>query len=329
VTTNLTFDTIVKRPVWNSKNVVVAWYETDLDRARRHTHVPQYALAPFGTITLYANRVECKMPGRAPERALLVKRSSVSLCMSRKSRRRLMNAFNAWSIPEGYKRYHITLTYPAVFPLDWRRWKLDLKEFKRKLLALMPEAQGYWRLEFQKRGAPHFHLLIVAPKGMVTNKALKKYVTRTWAKIAHSDDIHEGKCATRVDVLHTETMLTKYLTKYAAKPGINPVTLDGEYLDDGSIPNATSGRHWGRVGKPNEAPYAAVSAHIGYMSEFRHIISKVLINMGQDYGIALDERSIRQSWQVYGIKALAILYCWDALPLSDDWVQVITPYSPI
>ena len=49
-----------------------------------------------GTFRLYENRVEMKVCGYPPVKALLVKRGMVSFNFSRKSRRRMMSAFHSW-----------------------------------------------------------------------------------------------------------------------------------------------------------------------------------------------------------------------------------------
>ena len=63
----------------------------------------------------------------------------------------------------------LTLTYPDQWP-SARQAKAHLKTFCQRLervfeLAGRPLAL-VWRLEFQKRGAPHFHLLLFAPQGL-------------------------------------------------------------------------------------------------------------------------------------------------------------------
>jgi hypothetical protein len=54
----------------------------------------------------------------------------------------------------------MTLTYPREWSPDCRRWKSDLDNFLYRLERRYPGVAAVWRLEFQKRGAPHFHLLV-------------------------------------------------------------------------------------------------------------------------------------------------------------------------
>lgn len=53
----------------------------------------------------------------------------------------------------------ITLTYGAEYPESWEKWKANLKEWRRRTERLYGDLRCIWRIELQKRGAPHFHLL--------------------------------------------------------------------------------------------------------------------------------------------------------------------------
>ena len=74
------------------------------------------------------------------------------------SRRRLFRVASAvdWSV-YGQSLF-VTLTYPGDFPLDGRRVKRDLAVFRRAWARRFGVARGMWKLEFQRRGAPHLHL---------------------------------------------------------------------------------------------------------------------------------------------------------------------------
>lgn len=52
----------------------------------------------------------------------------------------------------------ITLTYPE-YPTDGRVFKAHLKAFREVWTRAYGRSRVIWKLEFQKRGAPHYHLL--------------------------------------------------------------------------------------------------------------------------------------------------------------------------
>jgi hypothetical protein len=58
------------------------------------------------------------------------------------------------------KPLFITLTYPRDYPASARVYKAHLKEFLRRFNRRYPHTPIIWRLEYQERGAPHYHLMV-------------------------------------------------------------------------------------------------------------------------------------------------------------------------
>lgn len=77
---------------------------------------------------------------------------------SKHSRRRLLRLIGTIDQTKSLPLF-ITLTYPATYPTA-RKSKEHLKEFIRRLKVFYPKMSGIWKLEAQKRGAPHYHLLV-------------------------------------------------------------------------------------------------------------------------------------------------------------------------
>lgn len=67
-------------------------------------------------------------------------------------------AFTALNTPSNFTSM-ITLTYPAQYPSDGREVKKDLNKFMTYMRRKIGTFEYLWFLEFQKRGAPHFHIL--------------------------------------------------------------------------------------------------------------------------------------------------------------------------
>lgn len=94
----------------------------------------------------------------------------------------------------------VTLTYPGdwlVVAPNGRTVKEHLDEFRRR----WRRAWGYdldavWKLEFQARGAPHFHLLVVPPHGTAHSRtdaagaglAFRPWLSAVWADIVDHPD---------------------------------------------------------------------------------------------------------------------------------------------
>jgi hypothetical protein len=69
----------------------------------------------------------------------------------------------------------------------------------------------FWFLEFQERGAPHYHLF-------TTNYFPKEFVSRRWYEIVNSEDSRHLAAGTRCEKLERgRSGLISYATKYACK----------------------------------------------------------------------------------------------------------------
>lgn len=109
-----------------------------------------------------------------------------------------------------------TLTYPSGYPTDGEECKRHLKNFIARLRRYCGRDGNstfsfFWFLEFQKRGAPHFH-------GFCTHPADYKMVAQWWYEVVGSDDRRHLHAGTRVERLRSGRFGTvSYATKYAAK----------------------------------------------------------------------------------------------------------------
>jgi hypothetical protein len=117
----------------------------------------------------------------------------------------------------------VTLTLPHV-ETDGALFKEKLDRFLVAVMKNAPEhASVTWFLEFQRRGAPHVHML--------TNFKIKKdWVSAAWARLwkdrlvairgaeaAETISAVMEKVSTRVEWLRSAAVMKKYATKYSAK----------------------------------------------------------------------------------------------------------------
>lgn len=123
----------------------------------------------------------------------------------------------------------LTLTYPGEFPCDGRLVKKHLELIRKWLLYRGVGA--FWFLEFQKRGAPHFHLF--------TNGTVdKKDLANAWFKIVDSGDEKHLYAGTCVEAIRKPHAIATYAAKYAAKADQKLVPPEYESV----------GRFWGNFG---------------------------------------------------------------------------------
>lgn len=107
----------------------------------------------------------------------------------------------------------VTLTYPAVWPGNPKIWKLQLKKFLKRLAYNYPGACGIWKLEPQRRGAPHFHLFVWG----VSYEKLRAYCDLAWYEVVGSNDIKHLKAGVRVEKLRSWKGARSYASKYFGK----------------------------------------------------------------------------------------------------------------
>lgn len=145
----------------------------------------------------------------------------------------------------------VTLTYPGG---DWARWAPDgatvkrhLRAFRSALERKLGPCPGGWKMEFQRRGAPHFHLYLVVPRG----GEFACWVSETWARIVGASGqagVDHVKAGTNVDYGFANRCtdpkrLAAYFSKHnAAGQGVKDYQHDVpvEWLGQESV-----GRFWG------------------------------------------------------------------------------------
>ena len=154
------------------------------------------------------------------------------------SRQRLISACRNREDFNGF----ITLTYPdekyaetatgGNFMASGRLVKEHLRRFRQFLTRR--GIGGIWFLEFQKRGAPHFHLVTTAALSPDQEKRAKKY----WAKLVGSDCPHHAEMGVNAQVMRKAHAAGAYAAKYSAKDEQKQVP---EHYQD-------VGRFWGMFG---------------------------------------------------------------------------------
>jgi hypothetical protein len=110
---------------------------------------------------------------------------------SRASRLRMKKRLSKLKL-EGKYCFFITLSYPGVYVDDIQVSKRDLQVFKKAFYRAFPDfVGGFWRLELQKRGAPHFHMLLISDRP-VSQKKLVAFLREKWPNIVRTSYLKNG-----------------------------------------------------------------------------------------------------------------------------------------
>lgn len=172
-----------------------------------------------------ATLVQVKIPSSQPIKRGLRGKVSTFSAASRKRLRDTCHQVRRDSLP-----IFVTLTYPGEFPTDSKVWKRHLDNFSRALAHIGKGRIGaIWKLEPQKRGAPHFHLLVWGVRNL---KRFRQWLALVWYRIVGSGDERHLRVGTQAAQVRSQRGVVSYATKYMGK------LIDGDGWDN-------PGRFWG------------------------------------------------------------------------------------
>jgi len=182
----------------------------------------------------------------------------------------------------------LTLTYHTSEPTG-KDVKNHLHAFVQRLRRKWKGSKWslVWRLEYQKRGAPHIHMLIWGVR-----YERKEWFKRCWHEITGETSNDHAEMGAWVERMPEGSKLSSYVSKYMAKAG--------------TAPEGWQGRIWG-VRNRKHLP----------IGEFTHII-------GVPYGVAIDlARETLDEWGVDYEFTPYSLTIWAEDPLK--WIHERLP----
>lgn len=186
---------------------------------------------------------------------------------SKASRRRMLRFLQMLDQERAGMPLFVTLTYPRKWPGNPRRWKRDLEAWLKRLKRARPEAWAVWRLEPQRRGAPHYHLLVFG-----ISRLEKEWLSRTWFEVVGSQDERHLWAGTQVQGVRSWRGVVSYAAKYLAK---EVDELPGEW-------RTGVGRWWGvhqRARAPREAMEVGVGSRV--FLRLRRVLRRLVRGPGQ------------------------------------------------
>lgn len=127
----------------------------------------------------------------------------------------------------------VTLTYPGSFDRDPATWKRHLDTVWKRVERAYGEASCVWVLEFQKRSAPHYHLLVWGISDVVE---FRRFLSEAWYEVVGSTDERHFRAGTQVVRARSSGAVTGYIASYIGK------------ADQKNLPEGYEGvgRWWGK-----------------------------------------------------------------------------------
>ncbi len=216
-------------------------------------HIRTHELPPYGNGRLRWRKggslveIKAAVPKLPPRERKRKKRGKV-IEFSAAARSRLKATFASFKRSALASAHVVTLTYPAEFPApdDFKVYKRHLHTFQQALRRKWPNCSGVWKLEFQRRGAAHYHLILF---GLVNAslEEIRAWFRESWYRIAHNGDKNGGIAGTQVDTVKSAGGIMSYLVKYLSK-------------GDQTMPGNFTGRYWGKHNE-NALPFAEVAEY--------------------------------------------------------------------
>lgn len=187
------------------------------------------------------------------------------VCWSRRSRERMSEYVSSLDFSEWLQRdgalAMVTLTIPALTRETWlavapdgKTYKKLLKRFELRWRRNIGPWVCLWKLEFTRRGAPHWHALLRVP-ALVGALTFEEWLSETWADcVGHPDPAERAKhvkAGTGVDFSGRDFSDPRRIALYFM--GHSAKSVDGkEYQnivpEEWQQPGKGPGRFWGYAG---------------------------------------------------------------------------------
>lgn len=110
----------------------------------------------------------------------------------------------------------VTLTYPGAFETEPSEWKRHLAAFRRRWEREYGKTAAGWVMEFQRRGAAHFHLAVrIADDAELAQ--LQAFASTAWYEVVGSGDLRHLAAGTQVKLVTDIGGVGRYLVNEIGK----------------------------------------------------------------------------------------------------------------
>jgi len=197
---------------------------SSVTRKGNHLQYPQVSIEAQGSLLAVARSFD------SVEREHKFGKRGLVTGFSSGSRRRLIRQLARLEIETAK---FLCLTYPSSYP-DPQTAKNHLRALFERFRRLAPKSSGIWRMEFQERGAPHFHVLMFNLPWLPFAE-----LRQMWCEIIGHDP--DEAIFVRIERVKSKRGVMYYASKYMSKP------TDGEksFALFNYVTYLHAGRVWG------------------------------------------------------------------------------------
>lgn len=224
------------------------------------------------SLKIYPNCVEYKYLDSQPiPRPLTLRKRSCIKQFTKRARFRLFASMAKIKRNLDFQPIFITLTYHHGHEQKTKSTKSQLHHFLVQLRNYDPTVEFIWRFEFQKRGAPHYHLIIFPgnPPFGIDEESYGIRISNIWHGIADPNSRAHAQYGCKIVHIDSYRKACAYLSKYIAK------TPEEETEHE-------VGKHWGCS---RNLPYELIESTKGHIKHAGAIIEKLrtwLIEHGKE-----------------------------------------------
>ena len=174
----------------------------------------------FSELVVYENLVKITPAGYISPENTPPERTEFDIKgFSKKSRKHLFEIFNKLN----YSKYGIPLFLSATWhydaPDNMKQIKSFLEKYRQMLDRHFNKFHYIWKLEYQQRGVPHFHILLfpLNPTEKFYSVENEKFIKDKWNKLKVCKCIHCKNYSMKVIECRTRKMSIAYISKEIAK----------------------------------------------------------------------------------------------------------------
>jgi hypothetical protein len=198
---------------------------------------------------------------------------------SRNARKNMINKLSKLNISAYNQIFLATFTYHDKFPTTRKEQKADLDRLQKKMKAANNSLDYFWRIELQKRGAPHFHYLLCLKNSnkVFTESEMLAHLIHLWRSVLGTWDKSMQFYSVHCKDLKNVRSSLAYMSKYIAK-------------EDESLDSQIFGRRWGTSEKINLSPFKTTRHTKDFIRALRYTIHKYLaskLTIGKEWSNAI------------------------------------------